>query len=130
VGSHVLLILNSYESHKSLAFQDLCKESKIITLCMPAHLSHILQLLNVGCFAPLKQVYSKEIRVLALDYIGRIDKKAFIATLREVFKKAFSKANILSSFRATGLVPSDLLVVLSKLDVKPRTLSPPLLAEP
>jgi hypothetical protein len=84
----------------------------------------------VGCFAPLKRAYSKEIRVLALDYIGQIDKKAFIATLREIFEKVFSKANILSSFRATSLVPSDLSVVLSKLDVKPRTLSPPVLAEP
>ena len=78
----------------------------------------------------MKRAYSKEIRVLALDHIGQIDKKAFIATLREVFKKAFSKANILLSFRATGLVPSDLLVVLSKLDVKPRMLLPPLLVEP
>jgi hypothetical protein len=67
---------------------------------MPPYLSHILQLLNVGCFAPLKQAYSKEIRVLALNYISQIDKKAFIATLREVFKKAFLKANILLSFRA------------------------------
>jgi hypothetical protein len=66
----MLLILNSYESHKSLAFQDLCKENKIITLYIPPHLSYILQLLNVGCFAPLKQAYSKEIRVLALDYIS------------------------------------------------------------
>ena len=126
----MLLILNGHESHKSLAFQDLCKESKIITLCIPMHLSHILQPLNIGCFAPLKRAYSKEIRVLALDYIGQIDKKAFIATLREVFEKAFSKANILSSFRATSLVPSNLLVVLSKLDVKPRTLLLPLLVEP
>jgi hypothetical protein len=67
---------------------------------------------------------------LALDYIGQIDKKAFIATFAKVFDKAFSKANILSSFRATSLVPSDPLVVLSKLDVKPRTLSPPLSVEP
>ena len=77
----MLLILNGYKSYKSLAFQDLCKESKIITLCMPAHLSYILQPLDVGCFAPLKRAYSKEIRVLALDHIGQIDKKAFIATL-------------------------------------------------
>lgn len=59
----MLLIINSYKSYKSLAFQDLCKENKIITLCMPAHLSYILQLLDMGCFAPLKQAYSKEIRV-------------------------------------------------------------------
>ena len=130
VGSHVLLIIDGHESHKSVAFQDLCKENKIITLCMPPHLSHILQLLNVGCFAPLKRAYGREIRVLALDCIGRIDKKAFIATFAKVFEKAFLKANILLSFRATGLVPNNLLVVLSKLNVKLRTLTPPLSGEP
>jgi hypothetical protein len=67
---------------------------------------------------------------LALDYIGRIYKKAFIATFAKMFEKAFSKVNILSSFRATGLVPNDPLVVLSRLDVKPRTPSLPLSAEP
>ncbi|KAF1922209.1 DDE-domain-containing protein, partial [Didymella exigua CBS 183.55] len=126
VGSHVLLIIDGHESHKSLAFQNLCEENKIITLCMPPHSSHILQPLDVGCFAPLKRAYSKEIRVLALDHIGQIDKKAFLATFAKVFNKAFSKANILSSFRATGLVPSNPLVVLLKLDVKVRTPTPPL----
>lgn len=130
VGSYVLLIIDGHESHKSLAFQDLCEENKIITLCMPPHSSHILQPLDVGCFAPLKRAYSKEIRVLALDHIGRIDKKAFIATFSKVFEKAFSKTNIVSSFRATGLVPNDPLVVLSKLDVKLRTPTPPLSGVP
>jgi hypothetical protein len=62
VGSHRLLIIDGHKSHKSLAFQDLCEESKIITICMPPHASHILQPLDVGCFAPLKQAYKKEIR--------------------------------------------------------------------
>jgi hypothetical protein len=130
VGSHVLLILDGHESYKSLAFQNLCDKNKKITLCMPPHSSHILQPLDVVCLAPLKRAYIKETRVLALDRIGRIDKKAFIATFAKVFKKAFSKANILSSFRATGLMPNDLLVVLSKLNVKLRTPTPPLSGEP
>jgi hypothetical protein len=54
VGSHRLLILDSHESYKSLVFQNLCEQNKIITLCMPPHASHILQPLDVGCFAPLK----------------------------------------------------------------------------
>jgi hypothetical protein len=45
-----------------LEFQNLCEESKIVALCMPSHASYILQLLDVGCFAPLKQAYKKEIR--------------------------------------------------------------------
>jgi hypothetical protein len=72
---------------------------------------------------------TKEIRALALDQIGRIDKKAFIATFAKVFEQAFSKANITAGFRATGLVPNDPLVVLSKLDVKVRTPTPPLLGQ-
>ena len=123
----MLLILDGHESYKLLSFQELCEENKIITLCMPPHSSHILQPLDVGCFAPLKRAYSKEIRALALDHIGRIDKKAFIATFARVFKQAFLKANITASFKATGLVPNNLLVVLLKLDVKVRTPTPPLL---
>jgi hypothetical protein len=94
---------------------------------MPLHSSHILQPLNVGCFALLKQAYKKEIRVLADSYIYYINKKAFLATFRLVFNKAFSKENILLSFRATSLVLHNLEVVLSKLKVKPRTLTPPAL---
>jgi hypothetical protein len=47
-----------------------------------------------------------------------------------VFEKVFSKANILSSFRATGLVPNNPLAVLSRLDVKLRMPTPPLSGEP
>jgi hypothetical protein len=126
VGSHRLLIIDGHESHKLLEFQNLCEESKIIALCMPPHASHILQPLDVGCFAPLKQAYRTEIRGLADSHINHVDKKAFLATFLAVYEKAVSKSNILLSFRATGLVPLDLEVVLSKLEVKPRTPTPPL----
>ena len=66
---------------------------------------------------------------MALDYISRINKKAFIATFAKVFKQAFLKANITASFKATRLVPSNLLVVLSKLNVKVCTLILLLLGE-
>jgi hypothetical protein len=92
---------------------------------MPLHASYILQPLDVGCFAPLKQAYKTEINVLADSYINYIDKRAFLATFLAVYNKAISKNNILSSFRATGLVLLDPEVVLSKLEVKPRTPTPP-----
>jgi uncharacterized membrane protein YesL len=67
---------------------------------------------------------------LALDYISRINKKAFIVTFAKVFKQAFLKANIIASFKATRLVPNNLLVVLLKLDVKVRTPTLLVLEEP
>src|SRR4051812_1855043 len=42
VDSYRLLILNGYESHHSTDFELYCKDHNIITLCMPAHSSHIL----------------------------------------------------------------------------------------
>ena len=63
-----------------LKFQNLCEVGKIITLCMPLYASYILQLLNISCFAPLKQAYKKEIKSLVDSYITYVDKKAFLAT--------------------------------------------------
>ncbi|KAF1924747.1 DDE-domain-containing protein, partial [Didymella exigua CBS 183.55] len=37
-----------------------CKENKIITICMPLHSSHLLQPLDIGCFAPLKKAYRRQ----------------------------------------------------------------------
>jgi NADH:ubiquinone oxidoreductase subunit 4 (subunit M) len=65
---------------------------------MPLHASYILQLLNVGCFAALKQAYKKEIKGLADSYINYINKKAFLVIFLGVYNKAILKSNILSSF--------------------------------
>ena len=42
VGVYRLLILDGHESHLNQDFKDYCSENKIITVCMPAHSSHIL----------------------------------------------------------------------------------------
>jgi hypothetical protein len=42
VGAYRLLILDGHESHLNQNFKDYCLENKILTLCMPAHSSHIL----------------------------------------------------------------------------------------
>jgi hypothetical protein len=65
---------------------------------MLLHASYILQLLNVGYFALLKQAYKKEIRGLADNYINYINKKAFLATFLAVYNKTILKSNILLSF--------------------------------
>ena len=57
-----LLIVDGYESYNNHEFHKYCEEQKIIVLCMPLHLLHLLQLLNIGCFVPLKRAYYKEIK--------------------------------------------------------------------
>jgi len=76
-GPYRLLILDGHTSHHSTGFELYCKENKIITLCMPAHASHILQPLDVGCFGPLKQAYSRHIEDLMRRHITHITKEDF-----------------------------------------------------
>ncbi|KAF1923929.1 CENP-B protein, partial [Didymella exigua CBS 183.55] len=119
-----LLIINSYKSHYLVAFQDLCREKKIITLYMPLHLSHLLQPLNVACFLPLKRLYSDKVLALARSYIYYINKETFLLAFKLVFSKVFTRENIRAGFRGTRLVLHNLEVVLLKLNVRLRTLTP------
>jgi hypothetical protein len=129
VGVYRLLILDGHESHNSQEFKDFCEENKIITLCMPPHSSHILQPLDVGCFAPLKVRYSQRVRALAQRRVFHIDKIGFLPAFRDAFFDTFTEDNIRSSFRGAGLVPLDAQVVLDKLDIRLQTPPGPPLQE-
>jgi hypothetical protein len=117
VGAHQLLIVDSYESYNSHEFYKYCEEEKIIVLCMPPHLSHLLQPLDVGCFLPLKRAYGDKINSLSQYGTKKIKKEAFLPAFKAAFEKAMTKENICAGFRGAGLVPHNLEAVILKLDV-------------
>jgi hypothetical protein len=121
VGVYRLLILDGHESHLNQDFKDYCLENKILTLCMPAHSSHILQLLDVVCFAPLKQKYSQRVRDLARQRVFHINKEGFLPAFRDAFLDVFTYENCRKAFEASGLVPLNAQVVLERLEVRLRT---------
>ena len=92
---------------------------------MPAHSSHLLQPLDVGCFGPLKKAYGKLIKEkgrLGYNYIDKLDfLKAYPAAHQEVF----TTENIQSGFKATGILPSNPKAVLEKLNISLGTPTPP-----
>ncbi len=89
-----MLIIDSYKSHNSAEFQQYCKDQKIITLCMPAHLSHLLQPLNVGCFSPLKKAYGDKVNKLICNWINYVTKQEFLPCFKAAYKKAITASNI------------------------------------
>jgi hypothetical protein len=71
-----MLILDGHGSHLILEFDRTCTENKIILVCMPFYSSHLLQPLDVGCFAVLKRHYRQlvEQRIrLGFNHINKID---------------------------------------------------------
>ena len=124
-GTHRLLILDGHESHHSTAFESYCQNHNIITLCMPAHSSHYLQPLDVGCFGPLKQAYGRQIEDFMRAHINHVSKLEFLCAFREAFFFSMTEKNIQGGFAGAGLIPYDPERVLSKLDIQIRTPTPP-----
>jgi hypothetical protein len=124
-GPYRLLILDGHESHHSADFERYCEENKIITLCMPAHASHLLQPLDVGCFSVLKKAYGRQIEYLIRCSITHISKIEFFSAFYAAFKATFTESNIRGGFKGAGLAPFDPENVISKLDVQLRTPTPP-----
>jgi len=124
-GKYRLLILDGHDSHHSTEFELYCQQNNIITLCMPPHSSHLLQPLDVGCFGPLKQAYGRQIEDLMRAHINHVSKLEFLCAFREAFFTSITERNIQGGFAGAGLVPYDPERVLSKLDIKLRTPTPP-----
>jgi hypothetical protein len=93
---------------------------------MPPHLSHLLQLLDISCFAILKRSYRKLVEQKISLSINYIDKQEFIPLYQQARYKALHKRNIRSGFAATGLVPFKPDRVLSVLHTSIQTPSPQL----
>jgi hypothetical protein len=93
-SAYRLLILDGHESHHLGAFEEYCKEHNIITLCMPAHSSHILQPLDVGCFSPLKKAYGRQIEHMMRAYITHVTKDDFFPAFRTAHFAAMTEHNI------------------------------------
>jgi hypothetical protein len=124
-GKYRLLILDGHESHHSTEFELYCQQNNIITLCMPPHSSHLLQPLDVGCFGPLKQAYGRQVEDLMRVHINHVSKLEFLCAFRQAFFASTTERNIQGGFAGAGLVPYDPERVLSKLDVKLHTPTPP-----
>ena len=91
---------------------------------MPPHSSHLLQPLDMGCFAPLKKAYGRQVESLMRNHINYITKQEFLPSIKRALDASFTASNIQGGFRGAGLVPFDLERVLSTLDVQLRTPSP------
>jgi hypothetical protein len=124
-GIYRLLVLDGHGSHLTPQFDQICAEHKIIPVCMPAYSSHLLQPLDIGCFAVLKRSYgnlnTQKIR-LGINHINKLE---FLAAYPQARVDAFKQDTIINSFKAAGLVPLNPEAVLLKLNIQLRTPTPP-----
>lgn len=113
-----MLIIDGHESHLSAEFDEYCKNNKIITVCMPAHSSHLLQPLDVALYSPLKRAYGDEINLFIKASVNHITKSEFFIAFIAAHLRIFIAENIKSGFRGAGILPWNPDSVIEKLDVR------------
>lgn len=104
-GEKRLLILDGHVSHVNYEFCEFCRIHDIILFCLPSHSTHLLQPLDVGLFGPLQREYSKVLEDYFLSTGVGISHRQFLPLYKLARDKAYTKANIESAFRKTGIVP-------------------------
>jgi hypothetical protein len=95
---------------------------------MPPHLSYLLQPLDIGYFVVLKRAYRRLVEFRIQYGSNYIDKLDFLEAYPNARKEAFKTETVKNSFQSAGLVPFKLDRVISKLDIRLTTLTPPPLA--
>lgn len=126
VGAHRLLLLDGFGSHCTKQFIDYCDRHKIIVFCLPPHSSHLLQPLDVVVFQPYKHYHAEAVEVATRMGCGDFDKCEFLDKIHSIRQQTFKPSTIRSAFQATGLIPYNPSIVISKLrEAAPTSTIPP-----
>ncbi|KAI8417406.1 hypothetical protein FOFC_03719 [Fusarium oxysporum] len=101
-----LLIVDGHGSHATEEFMAKCYLNNVYLLFLPAHCSHVLQPLDLGCFSSLKAAYRTLVgEHTALTDSTRVGKQRFLDFYARAREIGFQKENIQSGWRAAGLWP-------------------------
>jgi hypothetical protein len=126
-----LLILDGHGSHISIDFLWACKSHKIELLFLPAHSSYILQPLDLAPFSIIKSKYRRSIAELAtLDDVAPVKKERFISCYNQAREEGLTERIIRAGWRAAGLCPFNIDLVLQSSQIIRRPITPPLQNQP
>ena len=112
-GLYWLLVVDSHNSHYTVAFLLPARLHQVIILCYPAHGTHIYQGLDVVILAILKLLLSNKHNKLLQDTGMAINKSKFLSMITNAYVQALTPGNIKTTFRKTGIHPFNPDIVTS-----------------
>ena len=104
-GATRLLIVDGHGSHITAPFICFCMDHDILVLLLPLHSLHLMQLLDIGIFSPLKRRMSEELdKILQYGY-SNIRKFEWANCYHVARPSAMEPFNICSTWSRAGLIP-------------------------
>ena len=104
-GRTRIIFLDGHSSHFSLELLRKARELDIKLIAYPAHCTHILQGLDVVCFAKLKRELAEEIRSWNESRQQGIRKRDFSGVFGRAYLRAFTPELVKSAWEAVGIYP-------------------------
>ena len=95
-----MLIIDNYNNHIFIKFNEYCKFNNIIIINIFAHLFHLLQLLNVGLYLFLKLAYGCQINFFIYTFINYIIKIKFFIVYLTAHNAIFTKKKLKKDSKA------------------------------
>jgi hypothetical protein len=111
-----LLLMDGHGSHVTMEFLTFCVERRILVLIYPPHSTQTLQPLDVACFSPLAQAYTKAlgIQLQKQQNLVAFKKEHFFGLFWEAWKSSFTKELVKRAFEVVGIEPVNPSVILDR----------------
>lgn len=101
----VLLLVDGHKSHVSVGLAQWALERNIVLFVLPAHCSHILQPLDVGCYGPFQKIYNNQCHKFIKQTSATISRYNVCELSCKAYSKALSAENLQSAFKRCGIYP-------------------------
>ena len=76
--------MDGHSSHVNIKFIKFCWLKKIIPICLPPYLTHLLQPLNLVIFLVLKRLYLSKVNKYIVEGVTSINREWFLKILGEI----------------------------------------------
>ena len=88
-------------------------------MCLPPHTTHLLQPLDNGAFASLKEHWRSECHHFCTQNPGKVlNCRSFMQVFQKAWVQGMTIYRVMMCFRAVGVYPVDKTVVLSQISVE------------
>ena len=112
----VVLFFDGHYSHISMELINQARANKVVLMCFPPNTTHLLQPLDVGVFAPLKNAWRAILKQYKLETRGEhASKEVFPSLIAKLWETSFMPKHCIGGFRSAGLTPFSPEHVLQKL---------------
>ncbi|XP_065196899.1 uncharacterized protein LOC135828375 [Sycon ciliatum] len=107
-----LILMDNHSSHISVEILELARKSNVVFIALPSKTTHILQPLDKTVFSAMgahHQSTSAAARLLKPSHSLALSD--FLPIFADTFTKSVTPANIMASFKVTGVYPTDRRVI-------------------